>query len=126
MLKKIGYGLVALVLMALVGCSAMLDAITPAYIPPKNIKYGEIKPTSFLPFTTLWDSQRVGRAVDLKYQIYNIDYRFMKQETQLHEAAARELQVKIIQPAITGLVGSGALAFGWLGMKRPGDEKKPV
>ncbi len=126
LIKKCLLAVVAILLLGLLGCGAMLDAITPCYIPPKTIDYADAPATAMLPFTTLWDSQRIGRLVDFKYMLMQVKYGFIKETMQLHQAGAQELQTKVLQPAITGLVGSGALAFGWLGLSKPGDRKKKV
>ena len=125
-IKKLPMVLAGVLLMALLGCSAMLDAITPCYIPPMTVEYAKAEPTSFIPFTTLWDSQRIDRLVNWEFQKEQIKYGFIKELSQIHQFAAEELQAKVMMPAITGIVGSGALAFGWLGMSKPKDKKKII
>ena len=126
LIKKCLLAVVAILLLGLLGCGAMLDAITPCYIPPATLNYTNASATTFMPFTTLWDSQRVSRMVDYKYMLMQVEHGFIKETVRLHQAGAEELQTKVLQPAITGLVGSGALAFGWLGLIKPGDRKKKV
>ncbi len=123
-LKKISLVVVAIILLGLLGCGAALDAITPCYIPPGTIAYAKAPPTTFLPFTTLWDSQRINRTVDYRFTLMQVEHGFIKEVMQLHQAASLELQTKVLQPAITGLVGSGAFAIGWLGLSKPSDKKK--
>ena len=126
MIKKILLTVVAIMLLGLLGCGAMLDAITPCYIAPDTIANANVPATALLPFTTLWDSQRIKRMVDFRFTLMQVEHGFIKETMQLHQAAAQELQTKVLQPAITGLVGSGAFAFGWLGLTKPGDKKKKV
>ena len=108
----------------LLGCSAVLDAVTPCYIPPDTIKSADTEPTTFMPFTTLWDSQRIDRLIDLKYQRRQLEYFFRKKVSNIHQQAAMRMQADFIQPALAGLVGVGGLGIGWLGIKRPGDKTK--
>ena len=125
-IKKLPMVLVGLLLLALLGCSAMLDAITPCYIPPMTIEYAKAEPTTFMPFTTLWDSQRIDRLAAWEFQKEQIKYGFIKELSQIHQFAAKELQTKFMMPAISGLMSMGALGVGWFGMSKPSDKKKII
>lgn len=123
-MKKVFIIIAAVVAIVLTGCTAMLDGITPCYIPPSMIKYADVKPTIFLPFTTIWDMQRVRRHIEKQWTKERLQYEFLKGLGGVHLAAATELQVKVMQPALMGIIGSSGLAIGWLGIPRPGDVKK--
>lgn len=125
-IKKLPMVLVGVLLLALLGCGAMLDAITPCYVPQRNIDYAEAEPTSFMPFTTLFDAQRVDRLIHWKYQKLQLEYGFIKELSQIHQFAAKELQTKFMMPAISGLMSMGALGVGWFGMSKPSDKKKII
>ncbi len=118
--------LAGLFLAALMGCSALLDAVTPCYIPPHTIKYAKTEPSIFTPYTTLWDSERVDRLVDWEFQKLQLEHGFIKGMSNIHQTASRELQTKFMQPAITGLMGLSAFSIGWLGISKPGDKKENV
>ena len=123
-IKKIPLVLVGLLLVALMGCSALLDAITPSYIPPKTIEYSKTEPKTFMPFTTLWDSQRVELHVSWEWKKKQLEYGFIKEVLDIHQMASAELQTKVMMPAITGLMGMSCFSIGWLGVSKPGDKKK--
>ncbi len=124
-IKKLPMVLVG-VLLALLGCSAMLDAITPCYIPPMLIEYAKAEPTTFMPYTTLFDLQRLDRLVKWEFQKEQIEYGFIKELSQIHQFAARELQTKFMVPAISGLMSMGAFGVGWLKVSKPSDKKKII
>ena len=124
-IKKLPMVLVG-VLLALLGCSAMLDAITPCYIPPMTIEYAKAEPTTFMPFTTLWDSQRIVRLAAWEWEKAKIKYGFIKEITLAPQFAAKELQTKFMMPTITGLMGMGAFSVGWLKVSKPSDKKKII
>ena len=123
-IKRIPLVFIGILLAALVGCSAMLDAITPSYIPPETIRYANTESTVFMPFTTLWDSQRIGLHVGWEWQKKQLEHGFIKEVLNIHQIASVELQNKVMIPALTGLMGLAGFSAGWLGMSKPGDKKK--
>jgi hypothetical protein len=125
-IKKLPMVLAALLLVALLGCQALLNVVTPCHISQMTIDYAEAEPTSYMPWTTLFDSERIQGLARWKFQKEQLKYGFIKELLVINQFAAKELQTKVIQPAITGIVGSGALAFGWLGMSKPSDKKKII
>ena len=137
-LETLIVGVIALVLITFFGCSAMQDAITPCHIEPDAIEYSKEKPTSFVPFTTIWDAERVNYRVDYVHQLTQIacarmaeddvlKVNFIKDKSTIHLAGAREFQETVFSPTgPVGLLVSG-LGFGTLGallIKRPGDKSK--
>ena len=122
--KKLLFGLMGLLFLAVLGCTAMLDAVTPCYIDPMEIDYADAEPTSFMPFTTLWDAQRMSRLAAWQWQQDQARYGFIKGLSNIHQSSAKELQTKFMMPAIMGLMTTGALGVGWFGMSKPSDAKK--
>ena len=122
MIKKILGTIVGLILVTLLGCSALLDVITPCFISPDAIDYAGTEPKTFMPFTSLWDSERIVRLVDWEWQKKQLKYGFIKKISQLHQASARELQSQVMIPMMVSLTGVGAFGLGWLGVKRPKDK----
>ena len=125
-MKKILMGVVGLLLLTLLGCSAVLDAISPCYIPPMAIEYSKTDATSFLPYTTLWDSERVMLRMGWEWEKAKLKHGFIKKITLTSQDVARKFQVNVISPAITAVFGSSTLALGWLGMSKPDDKKKLI
>ena len=125
-IKKLPMVLVGLLLLALLGCTALLAVITPGHVPPMLIKYAKAEPTSYMPFTTLWDLQRITRLADWEFKKEQLKYGFIKELSQIHQFAAKELQTKFMMPAISGLMSMGALGVGWFGMSKPSDKKKII
>ena len=106
----------SLILVTVLGCSLFVDAITPCYIPPELAKVIDESPTSFLPYTTVFDAQRMLRKIN-----------YLTEGLVIGVGAARELQSNVLNP--TGplgllLVGGPALTIGALGISKPKDKKK--
>ncbi len=118
-------------LAALLGCASVMDAFTPCYVPKSSLKYADAKPTSFLPFSTLWDAKRVDRKMDFvhlsKQTMDTLNYNFSKGLNTFHMAAAQEFQTAVFSPSgpigllFPALAGTG---IGALLIKRPGDKSK--
>lgn len=130
---------VALVLvLAMLGCAAFMDIATPCYIEEDMIAYSEEEPTSFVPWTTLWDAERIEAKFDFMHLMNQIEWQrqieddamfadFIKNAQTKHTASARELQTTLFTPEGTiGLLGISSLSMmvGWLGLRRPGDKKE--
>ena len=118
-------------LAVILGCASIMDAVTPCYISPASLEYAEAEPTTFLPFTTLWDAKRVDKKMAYVHLINQttdrLQYGFLKGLSSFHITAAQEFQEVLFSP--TGPIG---LAFpmlfggtlGALFIKRPGDKSK--
>ena len=134
MSSKIQVFVVSLIVFGLavfLGCASIQDAITPCYISPTSLKYARAEPTTFLPFTTLWDAKRVNAKMDYIHlsnqTVDELQYKFLKGLGIVHMAAAQEFQSTIFSP--TGPIGLlfPALAGGSLGtflLSKPSDKKK--
>lgn len=137
-IKRITVTVSALVLIVLFGCSAVMDAVTPCYIEPEAIRYADANPTSFMPFTTLWDAHRIDSMMGYKHILNQVEknrlledddmkYSFLKNVQAVHKQGAQALQETVFSPE--GPIGLlfPTLFGGTLGallIKRPGDVKK--
>jgi hypothetical protein len=122
MFKKLMYTtvitLATLILTVVMGCSTVLDAFTPCYIPPQLVELGGEELWSPVPYTTLWDAQRVLRKVN-----------YLTEGLAIGMAGARELQANLFDPTSPlGLLMVGAPSFtlGSLLISKPKDKKKIV
>jgi len=108
-LKSLLVTITAAGLLTFFGCSAIKDVLTPAYIEPDAIEYTREKPTSFMPFTTMWDALRIDQKLDYIYSINQADlaymlenenrkYDFLKGRSTLHIASGREFQSNVFSP----------------------------
>lgn len=141
-LRKIGKGLVTLVcvigLVVIFGCAAMMDAVTPCFIEPDAIIYADEVPTSFMPFTSLWDAERIDykmnyvhilnqKALERLMEDDNLEYSFLIDKSVIHQVGAREFQKAVFTP--DGLIGlliptlcTGTLCATLI--SKPGDKRK--
>lgn len=138
LIKTFVVGIATILLVAMFGCAALMNLATPCYIDEDVITYANEKPVSFLPFTTLWDAERVDNKFDYVHLITQIDlrrqieddvvyYDYLKDLQNRHTASAREFQKTLFTPE--GPVGLllPTLFGGTLGallIPRPGDRKK--
>lgn len=138
LLQKVIIGIVAILLVAMFGCAALMDLATPCYIDEDLIAYAEEEPTSFLPFTTLWDAERIDNKFDYVHLVTQIDlqrqieddvvyYDYLKDKQNKYMTSAKEFQKAIFTPE--GPIGLilPTLFGGTLGallIPRPGDRKK--
>lgn len=110
--------LAVLILTIVMGCSLVMDAITPCYVPAELGTFVGEDMTSFVPYTTVFDAERMLR------KMY-----YLAEGVNMGITGAREFQAKVFNPAgPLGLlmVGGPALALGALGISKPKDKKKLV
>ena len=116
-------------LAALFGCATVQDVITPCYIPKASVKYANSEATSFLPFTTLFDSKRIQAKMDYVHAVNQVsdkmEYEFLKGLNTFHAEAAEQLQAAMFSPEgpiglLLPTIFGGTL--GALLIKRPGDK----
>ncbi|MHC4464506.1 MAG: hypothetical protein ACYS30_24210, partial [Planctomycetota bacterium] len=125
-LKAIGLMLAAAMILILLGCSSMQDAVTPCWIDARVGEYTGEPLTSIMPYTTIADSKRLD--VFMKYQhdlnqvnyLYqmdrDVDYVDLIQKVQRgHNRRAAELKGEIFSPTGTGSILLGMLPAGILG-----------
>jgi len=138
--QKLLVGFLVLFVVAVFGCSAMQDVITPAYIDKGAIEYSGEEPTMFTPYTSLWDLQRIERSVD--YNHFNLQkeaarlaeddsgrYSYLKQAMLIGATSAQELKGAIFSPeGPLGmlLIGLPTFGLGALLISKPSDKKRIV
>ncbi len=127
----------SLTLIILLGCAAVMDLATPCFIEPDAAVYADENITSFLPFTTLWDAEKVDKKMDYAHQIKQLDYArlmeddvlkygFLKNAGTVNMQSAAEFQKVMFTPEgpiglLIPMLSGGTL--GALLIKRPGDKK---
>jgi len=120
------------------GCSMFQDVVTPCYIEPDTIVYADEEATSFLPYTSLFDAERIDVRMDYAHQVNQLDltrlieddsllYSHLKGIQTPHIFAAKDLQRRIFAPdgaigLLFPMITGGTL--GALLIPRPGDKKK--
>jgi len=93
----------------MLGCSMFQDAVTPTYIEPDAIKYTGELATSFMPYTTLWDAERINDRLDYTHDVKQTmysrlseddvkKYNFLKDKGTLHIQGAKEFQKIVFSP----------------------------
>ena len=100
-LRKIGKGLVVLVcvvvLVVMFGCSGFQDILTPCHIDETAIGYANIESTSYMPWTTVWDANRVLFHMNYNHNVLQISYERMKQDDNLqHSFLCGSLELNIV------------------------------
>lgn len=141
-MRKLGKALIMLVcvlgLVIMFGSGCFQDLATPCHIDEKAIEYSEVDATSYLPWTTLWDAQRLRGEILYRHsnlqRVYvrlqeddNAEVTFLVDALDTSVAGAREFQDQVFNPS--GPVGMllPTLFGGVLGsvfIKRPGDKSK--
>ncbi len=141
-MKKFLKGLVTLVcivgLVIIFGCASFQDLATPAHINEHVIEYSGQPATSYLPWTTIFDAERIKAYTDHKHlriqkwydELKAQDarqYSFLTERIDVGINNARQLQQKLFDP--NGSIGMAVVALfggtiGSLLIKRPGDKSK--
>ncbi len=111
------------------GCAAFQKVLTPCYVNPASADYANTETTSVLPWTTLWDMERIDIKMDYVHMTNQVKdkmlYEFLKTGNRVSIMASEELQSTIFSPAgpiglIFPTIFGGTL--GALLLKRPGDK----
>ena len=117
-MKRFGKGIMAFVLLtglvAMFGCSLVQDAIMPNVIEREAIVYSGQKATSWVPWTTVLDGERILEWVEFNHIQYQTACDRMKEDDKLlhgkivdrqtrHNQQAVEFKNKIFSP--NGVVG---------------------
>lgn len=121
--------LMAMGLAVMFGCSAFQDVITPTYVSEEAAEWAGVstKTFEFMPYTSLWDAKRLGKAIDYKLTIEKIKGGYYKSVTNLSIFAGEEFKTTVFSPE--GPVGLllPTLLGGTLGamlISKPGDKKQ--
>jgi hypothetical protein len=129
-INNIFVGIVTLVLIIFLGCATVQDAITPCVINPELLADVNDTGMSFVPFTTVYDADRVLRKYDYLYNLekFTIDlrYGYLRDDQMLNLTSARQFQQQVFSP--TGAIGLmfpavAGLMLGGRYIKRP-EEKE--
>ena len=117
-MKKLGKGIITLVcvvgLVAILTGGCFQDLMTPCHINPEVIEYSQQEATSYLPWTTVFDAERIKAYTDYKHidlqALYDNakaldrrEYVFLTERLDLGIAGARQLQQRLFNP--NGSVG---------------------
>jgi hypothetical protein len=135
--QKIVVVLLGALITFMVGCSALQNVITPAYIDPNAIEYSEVDVPEFLPWTTIWDLDRVERGIEYKHyleivrlqrEIEDNDFlkNWFKDSLNTSRQDAVELRDNLFSaggPASILLTALPGLGIGWLALSKPSDKK---
>lgn len=130
-LRKLLIFLSALFLVIILGCSTIQDAITPCYINPILLADANDTGKTFMPFTTVFDAERIIKKFDFLYSIekatLELRYGYLRGAQLASIAASRQLQQKVF--SLEGPLGLmfPTLLGGTLGtllLSKPKDKKK--
>lgn len=109
--------LAGLIVFLFIGCSSLMDAVTPCYISPELARMVDEPLTTWpIPYTSVFDAERILRKLYYLADGLNISIE-----------GAREFQQNTFSP--TGplsllLVGGPSLALGAYGISKPKDKKE--
>ena len=109
------------------GCSAVQDVITPTFISEDAAEWAGEPTKLLMPYTTLYDAKRIGRAIDYKLTIAKIKGGYYKGITNLSILAGEEIKTTLFSPE--GPIGLllptlfGGVLGGML-FSKPGDKKQ--
>lgn len=137
-IKTLMITLVALLLVAFLGCAGFQDAITPCHIDAEIAEYAEGDMTCYLPYTTLRDAKELKRRMDFIHlsnqeEISRLGtddfmlYNFLDDSLAIGMSDSKQLQDNLFDPAGPGGLLITTLLGGTLGatlIKRPGDKSK--
>jgi hypothetical protein len=130
-----------IILVTVLGCSAWMDGLTPAYVDPAAIEYAHTEPT-VLPipgYVSLWDARRIKRDLDFQHFSEQVRisrdmkddqmrYRYLQDAMQTNIASAEELRNTLFSPTGPVSMLSAVLGLGLGGflIQRPVDKKRIV
>ena len=143
-MKKFSKALVTLIciigLVVMFGCAGLQDLVIPCHIDENAIVYSNQEATSYLPWTTVFDAERIRAYMNYKHLDYqkslkdllgddNLQYDFYTGQLNSAIADARQFQQKLFNPngsigmAITALFGGtiGAMFINTPKKKKEGD-----
>ncbi len=135
--QKLLVGVLVLFVVTLIGTSCIQDAVTPQYIDPEVGVYAGEDMTSWMPWTTIWDGDRLAAKMRFLHDSNLIEldrakendiryYGFLNDALVLDRQDAVAIKSAVFDPAgplgvlLTGLplFGLGALLI-----RKPGDTK---
>lgn len=125
-MKKTLLTLIAtVILVTVLGCSAWLDGITPAFVDPAAIDYANVSPRALpIPgYVSLWDARRIKREMEFMHiseqtriardmEDDQMRYRHLNDAMQTNIASAEELRNTLFSPTGPVSMLSAALGLG--------------
>lgn len=140
-MKKFGKSLIGLALvvglLAIFGCSMVKDVVTPCHIDKQAINYSGVEPTSYVPYTSVYDAKRVLAHIDFNHTEFQLMYARMAQDDKLqHNFLVPRLEANVTEAIVfqnkvfspTGAIGLAfpALVAGTFGALFINTGKKKV
>lgn len=136
--QKLLVGCLVLFVVAMLGCSALQNAVIPMYIDPEIGVYTGEEMTSWMPWTTIWDADRLSAKMKFLHEANLIEleraaeddirhYGFLNDALILDRADATVIKSAIFSPegpigmALPLLLGG---SLGGLLFSKPGDKKR--
>ena len=130
-------GVLVLFVVVLIGTSCIQNAVTPCYIDPEIGEYTGEDMTSWMPWTSIWDADRLAAKMKFLHESNLIEldrakendtryYGFLNNALILSRADAVEVQNAIFDPSgPVGMLLAGLPMFGLGAMliRKPGDGK---
>lgn len=136
--QKLLVGVFVLLLIAIFGCASMQNVVTPMYINPEVGEYTGEEMTSWMPWTTIWDGDRLAAKMKFLHESNLIEleraaendirhYGFLNNALILNRKDAVEVRDAAFSPTGPGgllLAGLPMLGIGAMCISKPGDKKK--
>ena len=119
--------LAGIMVILFVGAGCIQDIITPCYVDQDAAEWANVPPKLFMPYSTLWDSKRLARAIDYKLTIERIKGGYYKSITNLSILAGEDLKNTVFAPdGLLSLlmIGGPCLAAGGMFIPRGRDKKE--
>lgn len=83
-MRKLGKALVTLIcvigLVFIFGCASLQNLAIPTHVDEGAIVYSDVEPTSYLPWTTLYDAQRLRREIVYKHECLQRVYKRLQED----------------------------------------------
>lgn len=83
-MKKFGRALLMLIcvtgLVVIFSAGCLQNLSIPTHIDERAIDYSEVSPTSYLPWTTLWDAQRIRKEILYKHGRLQVVYKRLQED----------------------------------------------
>lgn len=136
--KAVVLALAVVVILVLLGCAAMQEAVTPCHIDSRMGAYTGEPMTSYMPYTTIADAKRLKEFMAYKSETRQIDFMrlseddiryvdLMQKVQRGHLRRAAALKDTLFSPTGPGSILLGmipALGIGAFAISKPGDKKQ--
>lgn len=129
--QKILTAFMVVALAVMFGCSAVQDILVPTYVDKDAAEWADTTPKLFMPYTTLFDAKRIGRAIDYRLMIEKVRGGYYKNITNISIFAGEEIKTAVFSPeGPVGLIlptlfgGTIGTLIGSAYRQRPKDKKR--